>query len=118
MPLPACCRMWRGIFDYTWRHDEPHDGFVSNKCSTAIDVLALTITLFCLIRYAKTTPRMRSMSAFWAIHHFRFSAAVSEVALIIHNINIENQLFNIEIIYFHFQFDAGRKPVVWAYRVR
>lgn len=118
MPLPACCRMRWGIFDYTWRHDESHDGFVSNKRSTAIDVLALTISLFCLVCYAKATSCMRSMSAFWAIHHFRFSAAVSEVALIIHNINIENQLFNIEIAYFHFQFDAGRKSAIRVDRVR
>ena len=118
MPLPACCRKRRGIINYTGRHDESHDGFVSNKCSTAIDVLALTITLFCLVCYSKATSCMRRMSAFWAIHHFRFSAAASEVALIIHSINIENQLFNIEIINFHFQFDAGRKSAIRVDRVR
>ena len=117
MPLPACCRMRRGVINYTWRHDEPHDGFVSNKRSTAIDILALTIPLFCLVCYSKATSCMRRMSAFWAIHHFRFSAA-SKVALIIHNINIENQLFNIEIIYFHFQFDAGCESAIRVDRVR
>ena len=91
---------------------------MSDKGCSAIDVLALTITLFCLVRYPKATPCMRRMSAFWAIHHFRFSAAASEVALIIHNINIENQLFNIEIIYFHFQFDAGRESAIRVDRVR
>ena len=118
MPLPAWCRMRRGFINSTWRHDEPHDRFVSNKCSTAIDVLALTITLFCLVRYPKATPCMRRMSAFWAIHHVRFSADASEGALTIHDINIENHLFNIEIINFHFQFDAGRKSAVRINRMR
>lgn len=107
-----------GRYQLHWRHDEPHHGFVSNKRSTAIDVLALTIPLFCLVCYSKATSCMRRMSAFWAIHHFRFSAAASEVALIIHNINIENQLFNIEIIYFHFQFDAGCESAIRVDRVR
>lgn len=91
---------------------------MSDKGCSAIDVLALTITLFCLVRYPKATPCMRRMSAFRAIHHVRFSADASEVALIIHNINIENHLFNIEIINFHFQFDAGRKSTVRVNRMR
>ncbi|VUS90410.1 hypothetical protein SB6408_05666 [Klebsiella spallanzanii] len=91
---------------------------MGDKRGAAIDILALAVTLLCLIRYAKTAPRVRCMSAFRAIHHIRFSAAASEVALIIHNINIENQLFSIEIIYFHFQFDAGRKSAIRVDRVR
>lgn len=94
--------MRRGIINYTWGHDESYYGFMSDKGCSAIDVLALTITLFRLVRYPKATPCMRRMSAFWAIHHVRFSADASEVALIIHNINIENHSFNIEIINFHF----------------
>lgn len=91
---------------------------MSDKGCSTIDVLALTITLFCLVRYPKATPCMRRMSAFWAIHHVRFSTAASEVALIIHNINIDNQLFNIEIINLHFQLDAGRKSAIRVDRVR
>ncbi len=91
---------------------------MGDKCGSTIYVLALTVTLFCLIRYAKTAPRVRCMSAFRAIHHIRFSAAVTEIASIIHNTNIENQLFNIEIINFHFQFDAGRKSAIRVDRVR
>ncbi len=91
---------------------------MGDKCSATIYVLALAVTFFCLIRYAKTTPRVRCMSAFRAIHHIRFSAAVTEIASIIHNTNIENQLFNIEIINFHFQFDAGRKSAIRIDRVR
>ena len=91
---------------------------MGDKCGSTIYVLALAVTLFCLIRYAKTAPRVRCMSAFRAIHHIRFSAAVTEIASIIHNINIENQLFNIEIINFHFQFDAGRKSAIRVDRVR
>ncbi|TCW05630.1 hypothetical protein EDF73_11674 [Raoultella sp. BIGb0138] len=107
-----------GILNNTRRHDVTHYCFMSDKGCSAIDILALTITLFCLVRYPKATPCMRRMSAFWAIHHVRFSADASEVALIIHNINIENQLFNIEIINFHFQFDAGRKSAVRVDRMR
>lgn len=110
--------MRRGIINYTRCHDESYYGFMGDKGGSTIDVLALTITLFCLVRYPKTTPCMRCMSAFRTIHHIRFSAAASEVALIIHNINIENQLFNIEIINFHFQFDTGRKSAIRVDRVR
>ncbi|GAA6598575.1 hypothetical protein nublan013_42060 [Klebsiella pneumoniae] len=91
---------------------------MGDKCGSTIYVLALAVTLFCLIRYAKTAPRVRCMSAFRAIHHIRFSAAVTEIASIIHNTNIENQLFNIETINFHFQFDAGRKSAIRVDRVR
>lgn len=91
---------------------------MGDKCGATIYVLALAVTLFCLIRYTKTTPRVRCMSAFRAIHHIRFSAAVTGIASIIHNTNIENQLFNIEIINFHFQLDAGRKSAIRVDRVR
>ena len=118
MPLPGGSGVRRGIINNSRCHDVSHYGFMSDEGGSAINVLALTVTLFCLIRYPKATPCMRRMSAFWAIHHFRFSAAASEVALIIHNINIENQLFNIEIINFHFQLDAGRKSAIRVDRVR
>ncbi len=110
--------MWRGIINYAWYHDIPNYGFMGDKRGAAIDILALAVTLLCLIRYAKTAPRVRCMSAFRAIHHIRFSAAVTEIASIIHNTNIENQLFNIEIVNFYFQFDAGHKSAIRVDRVR
>lgn len=118
MPLPGGSGVRRSIINYTWCHDKTHDGFMGDKSRATVDILALTVTLFCLVCDTKATPCMRRMSAFWAIHHFRFSAAASEVSLIIHNINIKNQLFNIEIINFHFQFDAGRKSAIRVDRVR
>lgn len=110
--------MRRGIINYTWGHDKTHYGFMCDKSRSTVDILALTVTLFCLVCDTKATPCMRCMSAFWAIHHFRFSTAASEIASIIHSINIENQLFNIETINFHFQFDAGRKSAIRVDRVR
>ena len=43
---------------------------MSDEGGSAINVLALTVTLFCLIRYPKATPRMRRVAALWTIHHY------------------------------------------------
>jgi hypothetical protein len=69
MPLPGGRGVWRGIINYTWCHDKAHYGFMGDKSRSTIDILALAVTLFCLVRYAKTTPCMRRVSAFWTIHH-------------------------------------------------
>lgn len=110
--------MWRGIIDHSRRHDIAHYGFMGDKSGPTVNILALAITLFCLIRYTKTTPRVRCMSTFRTIHHILFSTAATEIESIIHNTNIENQLFNIEIVNFHFQFDTGRKSAIRVDHVR
>ena len=69
MPLPGGSWMRRGIINYTGCHDKTYDGFMGDKSSATVDILALTVTLFCLVRYPKTTPRMRRVSALWTIHH-------------------------------------------------
>lgn len=69
MPLPGGSGMRRGIINDSRSHDITHYGFMGDKGGSTINILALTVTLFRLISYAKTAPRMRCMSALWTIHH-------------------------------------------------
>nr|DAL18865.1 MAG TPA_asm: hypothetical protein [Caudoviricetes sp.] len=70
MPLPGGSGVRRGIINNSRCHDVSHYGFMSDEGGSAINVLALTVTLFCLIRYPKATPRMRRVAALWTIHHY------------------------------------------------
>ena len=51
MPLPGGSGVRRGIINNSRCHDVSHYGFMSDEGGSAINVLALTVTLFCLIRY-------------------------------------------------------------------
>lgn len=65
---------------------------MSNKCATAIDVLALTVTLFGTVGNLKAASGMCCVSTLWAIHHS---------LLLPHRNNLDNdtQIFNIENLY-------------------
>lgn len=75
MRLPGCSGVRRGIINDSRCHDIAHYGFMGDKGGSAINVLALTVTLFCLIRYPKATPRMRRVPALWTIHHYFYLPA-------------------------------------------
>ena len=51
MPLPGGSGMRWGIINNSRCHDVTHYGFMGDKGGSAIDILALTVTLFCPVSY-------------------------------------------------------------------
>ncbi|KJM38188.1 hypothetical protein SS27_05245 [Enterobacter kobei] len=65
-----------------------HDGFMGNKSGATINILALAVAFFCVIRHPKATTSMCSMSAFRTIHHIRLSPPIPRNHIMIHHESI------------------------------
>lgn len=118
MPLPTRAGMWLYTI-YLDRSDNiPHYRFVGYKRTTAIDILALAVTLFCGISDLKTAPGMSCMSTLWANHHSYYSITTCFLHNDTFKYKIENHLFYFEIINFYFQLHTGRKSIIRADRMR
>ena len=83
MPLPGGSGVRRGIINNSRCHDVSHYGFMSDEGGSAINVLALAVTLLRAISNLKAAPGVRRMSTLWAIHHFLFSATI-QISIMIH----------------------------------
>jgi hypothetical protein len=55
--------------DLTWRYNVSNYRFMRDKSAATIDVLALAIPLFSLIRNLIAASRMGGVTAFRTIHH-------------------------------------------------
>ncbi|KLF32601.1 hypothetical protein YA32_21830 [Klebsiella aerogenes] len=65
-----------------------HDGFMGDKCAATINVLALAVAFFSVIRHPKATTSMCSMSAFRTIHHICLSPPISRNHIMIYQPSI------------------------------
>ena len=62
-------RVRRSRYDFPRRNDEALNGFSRDKSTTAVDVSALMIPLFCGIRKIATRAGVSGVMAFRAVKH-------------------------------------------------
>lgn len=67
--LAGCCRVRRRWHDFTRRYNETLDCLSSDERTTAVDVCALMITLFCRIGKIATSASVGGVMAFWTVKY-------------------------------------------------
>jgi len=60
---------YRHLFDFTWRHDHAGYALMRLKGAAAVDVLALVVAFFGLVRDVTATARVGSALTQRTMHH-------------------------------------------------
>lgn len=76
------------MIDKSRGNNVAHDGFMGDKSGATINILALAIAFFSVIRHPKATTSMCSMSAFRTIHHIRLSQPIPHNHIMIHHTSV------------------------------